>query len=193
MEADGIEIRPLVQITGEAEFNEVFFDGAFVPEDHLVGGLHEGWAVASTTLAHERGTAFPFKEQVVHEVYLDELYALAAERGRLDDVETADALAQSFVELRLLRLDNWRTLSRLAAGISPGPESSITKLRWTDMTQHLSETALAVVGPDAPRQGKWSRQWLWSKAASIAGGTSEVQRTIIGERLLGLPREGSPR
>ena len=70
---------------------------------------------------------------------------------------------------------------------------TLTKLRWTDMTQHLSETALAVVGPDAPRQGKWSRQWLWSKAASIAGGTSEVQRTIIGERLLGLPREGSPR
>jgi alkylation response protein AidB-like acyl-CoA dehydrogenase len=155
--------------------------------------VHDGWAVANTTLAHERGTAFPFKEQVVHEVYLDELYALAAERGRLDDVETADALAQSFVELRLLRLDNWRTLSRLAAGISPGPESSITKLRWTDMTQHLSDTALTILGPDASRRGKWSRQWLWSKAASIAGGTSEVQRTIIGERMLGLPREGSPR
>jgi alkylation response protein AidB-like acyl-CoA dehydrogenase len=193
MQAPGIEIRPLVQITGEAEFNEVFFDDVFVPEDHLVGGLHDGWAVANTTLAHERGTAFPFKEQVVHEVYLDELYALAAARDRLDDVEIADALAQSYVELRLLRLDNWRTLSRLAAGISPGPESSITKLRWTDMTQHLSETALAILGPDASRRGKWSRQWLWSKAASIAGGTSEVQRTIIGERMLGLPREGSPR
>jgi alkylation response protein AidB-like acyl-CoA dehydrogenase len=193
MRAPGIEIRPLVQITGEAEFNEVFFDEVFVPEDHLVGGLHDGWAVANTTLAHERGTAFPFKEQVVHEVYLDELYALAAERQRLDDVEIADALAQSFVELRLLRLDNWRTLSRLAEGIAPGAESSITKLRWTDMTQHLSDTALAILGPDASRRGKWSRQWLWSKAASIAGGTSEVQRTIIGERMLGLPREGSPR
>jgi alkylation response protein AidB-like acyl-CoA dehydrogenase len=189
MHAPGIEIRPLVQITGEAEFNEVFLDDVFVPEDHLVGGLHDGWAVANTTLAHERGTAFPFKEQVVHEVYLDELYALASARGRLDDVEVADALAQSFVELRLLRLDNWRTLSRLAAGRPPGPESSITKLRWTDVTQHLSEHALTVLGPDAPRHGKWSRQWLWSKAASIAGGTSEVQRTIIGERMLGLPRE----
>jgi alkylation response protein AidB-like acyl-CoA dehydrogenase len=193
MTAPGIEIRPLVQITGEAEFNEVFFDDVFVPEDHLVGGLHDGWAVANTTLAHERGTAFPFKEQVVHEVYLDELYALAADRGRLDDVEIADALAQTFVELRLLRLDNWRTLSRLAAGIAPGAESSVTKLRWTDMTQHLSDTALAILGPDAPRRGRWSRQWLWSTAASIAGGTSEVQRTIIGERMLGLPREGSPR
>jgi alkylation response protein AidB-like acyl-CoA dehydrogenase len=193
MQAPGIEIRPLVQITGEAEFNEVFFDDVFVPEDHLVGALHDGWAVANTTLAHERGTAFPFKEQVVHEVYLDELYALAARRGRLDDVEVADALAQSFVELRLLRLDNWKTLSRLAEGIAPGAESSITKLRWTDMTQHLSEHALSVLGPESPTRGKWSRQWLWSKAASIAGGTSEVQRTIIGERILGLPREGSAR
>jgi alkylation response protein AidB-like acyl-CoA dehydrogenase len=188
MEAPGIEIRPLVQITGEAEFNEVFFDGAFVPEDHLVGGLHDGWAVASTTLAHERGTAFPFKEQVVHEVYLDELYALAAERGLLDDVEVTDALAQSFVELRILRLHNWATLSRLGRGIEPGPESSVTKLAWTDMTQHLSDTALAVVGEGSPLAGPWSRQWLWSKAASIAGGTSEVQRTIIGDRILGLPR-----
>ena len=188
MEAPGIEIRPLVQITGEAEFNEVFFDGTFVPEDHLIGGLHEGWAVASTTLAHERGTAFPFKEQVVHEVFLDELYALAAERGGLDDVEVADALAQAFVELRILRLHNWRTLSRLARGIEPGPESSLTKLAWSDMSQHLSATALDVLGDDAPLAGKWSRQWLWSKAASIAGGTSEVQRSIIGERILGLPR-----
>jgi len=171
----------------------VFLDDVFVPDEYVVGELDHGWAVANTTLAHERGTAFPFKEQLVHEVYLDELYALAAERGRLDDVETADALAQSFVELRLLRLDNWRTLSRLAAGISPGPESSITKLRWTDMTQHLSDTALTILGPDASRRGKWSRQWLWSKAASIAGGTSEVQRSITGERMLGLPREGSPR
>ena len=197
MQAPGIEVRPLVQITGEAEFNEVFFDEVFVPADHLVGGLHEGWAVANTTLAHERGTSFPFKEQVVHEVYLDELYALANARAMLDDVEVSDALAQSFVELRVLRLHNWRTLSRLARGLEPGPESSYVKLAWTDMSQHLAEAALAVVGCDAPLWsdasdnpdgGFWQRQWLWSKAASIAGGTSEVQRTIIGDRILGLPR-----
>ncbi len=197
MDARGIEIRPLVQITGEAEFNEVFFDDVFVPENHLVGGLHQGWSVANTTLAHERGTAFPFKEQVVHEVYLDELYALARDRQLLGDVETADALAQSFVELRVLRLHNWRTLSRLSKGIEPGPESSWVKLAWTDMTQQLSERAVALTGEAAPlwrgahsvpANGKWQRQWLWSKAASIAGGTSEIQRTIIAERLLGLPR-----
>jgi alkylation response protein AidB-like acyl-CoA dehydrogenase len=170
----------------------------YVPDDHLVGGLNEGWAVASTTLAHERGTAFPFKEQVVHEVYLDEVYALARDQGLLDDVEVSDALAQSFVELRLLRLHNWRTLSRLARGHEPGPESSVVKLAWTDMTQHFSEVAVAVTGRAAPLWwdasgnpggGRWQRQWLWSKAASIAGGTSEIQRTIIGERMLGLPRD----
>jgi alkylation response protein AidB-like acyl-CoA dehydrogenase len=188
MAADGVEIRPLVQITGEAEFNEVFLDEVFVPHDHLVGQENNGWAVANTTLAHERGTSFPFKEQVVHEVYLAELYADAARTGRLDDPMVSDELAQAFVELSVLRLHNWRTLSRLARGEAPGPESSWVKLAWTDMTQHLSESALEVVGPAAPLTGRWQRQWLWSKAASIAGGTSEVQRTIIAERLLGLPK-----
>lgn len=192
MHAPGIEIRPLVQITGEAEFNEVFFTDVFVPTEHLVGDLNSGWAVANTTLAHERGTAFPFKEQVVHEVFLDELFAMActadSERGGVNEVEMFDALAQSFVELRVLRLHNWRTLSRVAKGIEVGPESSITKLAWTEMTQNMSDAALTVLGTESSLAGKWSRQWLWSKAASIAGGTSEVQRTIIGERLLGLPR-----
>jgi alkylation response protein AidB-like acyl-CoA dehydrogenase len=188
MQAPGIEIRPLIQITGEAEFNEVFLDEVFVPDANLVGDLDNGWAVANTTLAHERGTNFPFKEQVVHEVFLDQLYRLAIERNAFDRVEVEDELAQAFVELRILRLHNLRTLSRLARGTEPGPESSWVKLAWTDMTQHLSTAALDVVGDEAPLSGPWARQWLWSKAASIAGGTSEVQRTIIGERLLGLPR-----
>jgi alkylation response protein AidB-like acyl-CoA dehydrogenase len=185
MQADGIDVRPLVQITGEADFNEVFFDDVFVPADCLIGGLNQGWAVANTTLAHERGTNFPFKEQVVHEIYLASLYHQAAASGRLDDVEVADGLAQAWVELAVLRLHNWRTLSRLDRGLPPGPESSWIKLAWTDMTQHLSDVALLIGGPLDER---WSRQWLWSKAASIAGGTSEIQRTIIGERILGLPK-----
>ncbi len=188
MAAPGLDVRPLVQITGEAEFNEVFLDDVFVPTDCLVGALNHGWAVANTTLAHERGTNFPFKEQVVHEVFLDELYALAQSTGRLDDPEVADALAQAYVELRVLRLHNWRTLTRLGHGIEPGPESSVVKLAWTDMSQHLADAALLVVGPGSPLLGPWERQWLWSKAAGIAGGTSEIQRTIIGDRILGLPR-----
>jgi alkylation response protein AidB-like acyl-CoA dehydrogenase len=97
----------------------------------------------------------------------------------------------------VLRLHNWRTLSRLGRGEEPGPESSWVKLTWTDMTQHLSDVGLELtgeasplsLGADAlPADGRWQRQWLWSKAASIAGGTSEIQRNIIGERILGLPR-----
>ena len=184
----GIDIRPLVQITGEAEFNEVFLDDVFVPDTDLVGGLNLGWSVANTTLAHERGTNFPFKEQVVHEVFLDELYRLAAASGRLEDPEVTDALAQSFVELRVLRLHNWRTMTRLGRGIEPGPESSVVKLAWTDMSQHMADAALLTLGAASPLSGPWQRQWLWSKAASIAGGTSEIQKTIIGDRILGLPR-----
>jgi alkylation response protein AidB-like acyl-CoA dehydrogenase len=194
MEADGIEIRPLRQITDEAEFNEVFLNEVFVPEDHLIGGRHQGWAVANTTLAHERGTNFPFKEQVVHEVHLDRLLRRAEADGALDEPATADDLAQAFVELRLLRLQNWRTLSRLGRGEEPGPESSVVKLTWSHLTEHLSATALHLLGAEAPlwpaeaEDRAWQRQWLWSRSASIAGGTSEIQRTIIGERILGLPR-----
>ncbi|HTT87403.1 MAG TPA: acyl-CoA dehydrogenase family protein [Acidimicrobiales bacterium] len=189
MEAEGVDVRPLVQITGDAEFNEVFLDSVFTPDDHLVGPAGQGWTVASTTLAHERGTNFPFKEEVVHEGYLTRLCAAAAENGRFDDPVVADALVDAYVALVVLRTHNWRTLSRLGRGGSPGPESSWVKLTWSDMTQQLSETALEVLGPEAPLLGTWQRQWLWSKAASVAGGTSEVQRNVIGERLLGLPRE----
>jgi len=197
MTSPGVEVRPLVTMTGEAEFNEVFLDEVFIPDDQLIGGAHRGWQVANTTLAHERGTTFPFKEQVVHEVYLGQLFDLAAATGALDDPFVADQLVDAYVKLRVLRLHNWRTMTRLARGEEPGPESSLVKLAWTDMTQSLSEAGLAVVGEaaplwgpadDNPESGRWQRQWLWSKAASIAGGTSEIQRTIIGERILGLPR-----
>lgn len=189
MSSDGLEIRPLVQMTGEAEFNEVFLDGVFVPHDRLVGEEGDGWRVASTTLAHERGTNFPFKEEVVHEGYLAQLFATAASSGSLRDPEIADALADAYAALVVLRTHNWRTLSDLGKGEEPGPTSSVVKLTWSDMSQHLSELALSVEGAGASLAGPWQRQWLWSKAASIAGGTSEVQKNIIGERLLGLPRE----
>jgi hypothetical protein len=189
MGAPGVDIRPLVQITGEAEFNEVFLDAVFVPHTHLVGTEGEGWAVASTTLAHERGTNFPFKEEVVHEGHLSRLFAAALANGTFDDPSVADALVDSYVALVVLRTHNWRTLSHLGRGGEPGPESSWVKLTWSDMTQQMSQAALAVMGPAAPLLGPWPRQWLWSKSASIAGGTSEIQRNVIGERLLGLPRE----
>jgi alkylation response protein AidB-like acyl-CoA dehydrogenase len=190
MRAPGIDVRPLVQMTGDAEFNEVFLTDVFVSEEHLIASEGRGWAVAGSTLAHERGTNFPFKEQVVHEAYLNRLYSEAWESGALDDPLVADALAQAYIDLGVLRLHNLRTLTRLGRGEEPGPESSWIKLTWTSMTQGLSEAALLVQGRDAPSAvaGPWARQWLWSKAASIAGGTSQVQRDIIAGRILGLPR-----
>ena len=197
MEAPGVEIHPLRQITGEFEFNQVGLHDVFVPSDCLVGGLHQGWAVASTTLAHERGTAYPFKEQVVHEIYLDELMVDPRGCGALDDPPVADCIVDAYVELMLLRLRNYRTLSRLGHGVEPGPDSSITKLVHSSMTRRLSTTALDILGDEAPlwpaggrdlSAGSWQRQWLWSKAGSIAGGTDEIQRNIVAERLLGLPR-----
>ena len=173
---------------------------AVEPEDDVLPlgqDLHEGWAVANTTLAHERGVGFPFKEQVVHEVYLGDLVTLAHRNGKLGSPAVDDALVDALVLLRVLRLHNWQTLSRLDRGAEPGPESSLVKLAWTELTQKLSKAALAVLGDEAPlwptpegdlAAGTWQRQWLWSKAAGIAGGTTEVQRTIVAERLLGLPR-----
>lgn len=197
MEAPGVEIRPLRQITGESEFNQVTLDEVFVPSDQLVGGLHQGWAVANTTLTHERGTGFAFKEQVVHEIYFDELLLDAGSGGALDDPVIADLVVDAYVGLRLLRLQNYRTLSRLGKGLEPGPESSVVKLIHAAMTQRLSAVAMAVLGDRAPlwpspskelTAGAWQRQWLWSKSASIAGGSDDIQRSIIAEKLLGLPR-----
>ncbi|MCL4422665.1 MAG: acyl-CoA dehydrogenase family protein [Actinobacteria bacterium] len=190
MHAAGVQIHPLVQITGDAEFNEVILEEVFVPASNLIGTCGQGWAVASSTLAHERGTAFPFKEAVVHEGYLTSLYRQAQANGALEDPVVADALAQSYIELGLLRLENLRTLSRLERGEDPGPDSSRVKLIWTSMTQQLSDAALLVCGPGSGSSlsGTWQRQWLWSRAASIAGGTSEIQRDIIANRILGLPR-----
>ena len=124
----------------------------------------------------------------MHEVFLQRLLESAAANGSLDDPDVADRLVDATVELSLLRLHNWRTLTALSRGHEPGPESSWIKLTWTDMTQDLSSAALEVLGDDAALWGEWQRQWLWSRAAPIAGGTSEIQRTIIGDRILGLPR-----
>ena len=190
MSDPGVDVRPLVQMTGDTEFNEVFLTEVFVPSEQMVGTEGQGWTVAGSTLAHERGTNFPFKEQVVHETYLTRLYGDALANGALDDPLVANALARSYVELGVLRLHNLRTLTRLGRGEEPGPESSWIKLAWTSMTQDMAEAGLLVRGrdPRSAEAGPWARQWLWSKAASIAGGTSQVQRDIIAGRILSLPR-----
>jgi alkylation response protein AidB-like acyl-CoA dehydrogenase len=199
MRASGVEVRPLRQITDEAEFNEVFFSDVFVPNDRLVGPLNEGWRVANATLTHERG--INPRQLVIHIQLVEELLRLALEHGGFDDPRLRRRLAQGVVEVRLFQLHNWRTLSRLAKGREPGPEGSLLKLYWSEMSKRLHDTVLAVLGPTAPLwrgadanpgDGTWQRSWLYYQASSIWAGTNEIQRNVIGERVLGLPREPKP-
>jgi alkylation response protein AidB-like acyl-CoA dehydrogenase len=189
MNAPGVEIRPLRQMTGDYEFNEVFLDEVEVPVDHVIGPEHDGWRVANTTLANERGASFIWREQVLHRKAIDALIGECARRGLRDDAVVRQQLARSWIDVELFRLHNARTLDRLARGEEIGAESSLVKLFWAGLSQRLAETAIGALGPDALEPGEWSRALLMTRANSIMGGTSEVQRNIIGERLLGLPRE----
>ena len=198
MTAKGVEVRPLRQITGESEFSEVFLDDVEVPVENLIGPEHGGWGVANTTLANERGATFVWKEQVLHEVAFDLLAAACARGGRLGDPLVRQQLARTWIEVEIFRLHNARTLARLERGEELGPASSVVKLFWAGMSQRLYATATSVLGPDvllmpgdhdALDRGRWVFGLLASRATSIMGGTSEIQRNIIGERLLDLPRE----
>jgi alkylation response protein AidB-like acyl-CoA dehydrogenase len=190
MGADGVEVRPIQQITGEREFNEVFLDGVEVPTEHVIGGENEGWSVANTTLGNERGGSFIWKEQVRHERAVDQLWSACAATGRLADPLVRQRLAGCRTDAALFRLHNARTLATLARGELIGAEASLVKLFWAEASQRLYETAVDVLGPaNQLADGDWVRGLLTTRANSIQGGTSEIQRTIIGERLLGLPRE----
>jgi len=200
MHSPGVTIRPLRQMTGSEEFNEVFLDNVRVPAENLVGELNRGWEIAQTTLAHERGTSA--RQLVVHRILLDELIVLARRHRRNGAVAAADPLvrqhlAQVIVEVELLKLHNWRTLTNLQRHGKPGPESSLVKLFWSEMSQRLHDAAMEVLGAHAhlvkgdPRSlaaGRWQRSYLYYRAATIFAGTSEIQRNIIAERVLGLPR-----
>jgi len=199
MRAPGVEVRPLRQITDETEFNEVFFDGVAIPHDRLIGPLHEGWRVANSTLTHERG--INPRQLVIHVQLLEELLRLALESDAFDDPRLRPRLAQAAVEVRLFQLHNWRTLSRVAKGQDPGPEGSALKLYWSEMSKRMHDTVMAVLGPaaplwraaaDNPGDGEWQRSWLYYQASSIWAGTNEIQRNILSERVLDLPREPRP-
>jgi alkylation response protein AidB-like acyl-CoA dehydrogenase len=196
MRAPGVEVRPLHQITDESEFNEVFMADVFIPDDHLIGPVDEGWRVANSTLTHERG--INPRQLVIHIQLLEELLRLALDSEAFDDDRLRPRLAQAAVEVRLFQLHNWRTLSRLAKGQAPGPEGSALKLYWSEMSKRLHDTVMAVLGEaaplwfsahDNPGDGTWQRSWLYYQASSIWAGTNEIQRNVIGERTLGLPRE----
>jgi len=196
MESPGITIRPLRQITGSTEFSEVFLDAVPVPRAYVVGAVNQGWEIAMTTLAHERGTGFAFKEQVLQRIVVEDLVRLARATGRAAEPVVRQRIARGWIDVEIMGLHNCRTLTALERGEEPGPESSLVKLFWASLTQRLHELALALEGPHAQLSagahavddGRWQQAFLWSRVGAIAGGTSEVQANIIAQRLLGLPR-----
>jgi len=200
MHDPGVTVRPLRQLTGSEEFNEVFLEEVFVPHEHLVGRENEGWAIANTTLAHERGTS-P-RQLVIQRMLLDDLLRLAREgvngsAPRAKHPVFRQRLAQHWIEVEITRLNNWRTLTRLERREPLGPESSFVKLFWSEMSQRMHDTLMELLGPlglcwqPGPRAvagGRLARSYLYYRAASIFAGTSEIQRNILAERVLGLPR-----
>jgi alkylation response protein AidB-like acyl-CoA dehydrogenase len=192
---DGVEVRPLRQITGESEFGEVFFDGALARGEHLVGKPGEGWRIAMTVLSYERG-ASSLAEPARNDRYLSDLVSGLRDNGTLDRPDVRERLARLVVENEVMRANGYRTLATLASGQAPGPEASIEKLLWSEYAKRQSDEAFDLLGPqahlrvDAPhaRPGMdWSRELLWSRAGTIYSGSSEIQRNIIAKRVLKLP------
>ena len=184
MHAPGVEVRPLRQITGEAEFNEIFFTDVEVPLANVLGEIGDGWQVAMTTLLHERGT-LGFALTGTLETQLTKLVALAKERGA-DDPLIRDRVAQEWIELQALKYTNYRSLTALMQTGIPGPEGSGSKLHWSEQNQRLTKLAMEILGGED--DGYWGHQQLRSRGNTIEAGTSEILRNIIAERVLGLPR-----
>ncbi|GAC1321557.1 MAG: acyl-CoA dehydrogenase family protein [Thermoleophilaceae bacterium] len=188
MEQEAVQVRPLRQITGEAEFNELFIEEARIPDENVVGGVGNGWTVAITTLMHERaGLAFGLQVQL--KIAIGQLMELARERGLEEDPVTRQQIAQLYIESECVRLNASRGLTQIMKTGIPGPEGSLTKWQWSDANQALTELAMDVRGAEAPTvDAEWTYRFLRARANSIEGGTTEILRNIIAERVLGLPR-----
>ena len=188
MEQEQVQVRPLRQITGEAEFNELFIEEARISDEHVVGGVGNGWKVALTTLMNERA-GLGFALQVRLRQQLDDLFAAASERGLLEDPLVADKLAELHVRTEQIRLLAWKGLTDIERYGQPGPEGSLVKWLWSDTNQKLTQVAADVIGPEALTAGtRWSYELLRARGNSIEGGTTEVLKNIVAERVLGLPR-----
>jgi alkylation response protein AidB-like acyl-CoA dehydrogenase len=198
MHQDGIEVRPLRQLTGSSEFNEVFFDGARTAKENVLGPVGEGWKVAMATLGFERGTAF-LSSQLAFEGEFADVLGVARKNGTAHDPALRDELAQRYIGLQVMKYNGMRMLTNLVHKGTLGPESSIGKLFWTTWHKAFGETAMRVLGADGlqvavANQGAYELDQLHhifmsSRAETIYAGASEIQKNIIGERVLGLPRE----
>ena len=200
MHSPGIQVRPLVQITGTPEFNEMFFDDVRVPKENMLGKPGDGWRIAMTTLMHERGT-LGFALSVQARIALDELIELAKKLKRngkpaIDDPVVRQRIAQMHVEVEAMRLNNYRALSAIMRTGVPGPEGSLGKLLWSESVKRMGDLALEILGPSGllldsktlPELHRWQHMHLRARAHTIEAGTSEILRNIIAERVLGLPK-----
>jgi alkylation response protein AidB-like acyl-CoA dehydrogenase len=201
MRSPGVTVKPLTQLTGDAEFNEVYFDNVRVHESQILGGLNNGWAVGMTTLMYER-LALGFGLQVRLRIALDGLVDLARNTSRHGKPVTQDPvirqkLAQLWIDTEVFKYTGARAITKLLKGELPGPEASAGKMMWVAGHQHLQELAMEIQGPYAQlmkgspwavADGVWQHGFLRSRANSIEGGTTEIQKNIIGERVLGLPK-----
>ena len=191
MNLPGVEVRPLTTITGEREFNEIFFTDVRVPVSATLGPVNEGWRVAMTTLAYERGTVAKLHMGTRAKIskLIDQARTVPLGDGRVatDDPVLRQQLARIYLEGELLKLISDRALSAELHGRAMGPEGSIAKLLWSEAEQHVTEVASSILGPDA-LTGDWARDRVYSRALTIAGGTTQVNKNIIAQRILGLPR-----
>jgi alkylation response protein AidB-like acyl-CoA dehydrogenase len=209
MRQPGVEVRPLKQISGHSLFSEVFMTSARAEKQDLIGGLGEGWAIAQTTLGYERG-ANSLGRVTRYAIAFHQLVRATRQLKRngrplLDDPVVRAKMGKLYAELEVQRYAGLRVLSTLNKGERPGPESSITKLSYTEFEKRYYETALEILGPwgqmmtareefeeidtSSGEAGTWATAFLWARAGTIYSGSSEIQKNIIGERVLGLPKE----
>lgn len=201
MKTPGVSVRPIRQITKDRDFGEIFFDEARVPMANVVGGIDKGWHAAMTTLADERTTAY-FDLPIRHRRILDQVIDLARRTKRdgrpmSQDPIIRQKLAHCRIEIDSFRHAVHRTLSARLRGEEPGAESWMLKVYWTEVMQRLSAVAAEILGPeaqslkgtpDAPDFGHWPYYYLWMRSETIAGGTSDINRNTLAERILGMPR-----
>ncbi|MDQ2876179.1 MAG: acyl-CoA dehydrogenase family protein [Actinomycetota bacterium] len=191
-----VTVRPIRQISGSAEFAEDFFDGVRAPLFNVIGKLGDGWRVAMTTLGFERGSSATVQYLGFEKEYW-ELVETARKRGKTADPLVRQQLAWAYTQVQLMKYSGLRTLAQLAAGKPPGPEASLVKLFWSEYWRRVGEIAVGIEGPESmlrPEGGNyptdhWQDVFLAARAATIYAGSNEIQRNIIGERVLGLPKE----
>jgi alkylation response protein AidB-like acyl-CoA dehydrogenase len=188
MEQEGVSVRPLRQITGEAEFNELFLEEARIPDDNVVGGVGNGWQVALTTLMFERA-GLGGAAAISIKIALGQLMELARERGVDQDPIIRQKIADLYINAEALRHTASRGLTQIMKRGQPGPEGSLPKLQWSQTNQALTELAMDIRGDEGPVfDSEWTYRFLRARANSIEGGTTEILKNIIAERVLGLPR-----